>query len=67
MSTDTLDRFSSPEVRITPALGYAPFDADSHYYEAEDALTRHLPKEWRRRGPQWAEICLLYTSPSPRD
>jgi predicted TIM-barrel fold metal-dependent hydrolase len=56
MSTATLDRFTSQDVRITPELGYAPFDADSHYYEAEDALTRHLPKEWRRRGAQWAEV-----------
>ncbi len=43
-------------VNIDPALGFAAFDADSHYYEAEDALTRHLPKEWKRRGPKWAEI-----------
>src|ERR1700741_3310889 len=56
MSTDTLDRFTSPDVRIAPELGYAPFDADSHYYEAEDALSRHLPREWRRRGAQWAEV-----------
>ncbi|HYP56869.1 MAG TPA: hypothetical protein VEQ35_01115, partial [Beijerinckia sp.] len=43
-------------VHISPGLGYAAFDADSHYYEAEDSLTRYLPKEWRRRGPKWAEI-----------
>ena len=56
MSTVALEKFTSAEVRIMPELGYAPFDADSHYYEAEDALTRHLPKEWRRRGPQWIEM-----------
>ncbi len=56
MSTAIIERFTSPDVRITPELGYAPFDADSHYYEAEDALTRHLPKEWRRRGAQWIEM-----------
>ncbi|MFC3172706.1 amidohydrolase family protein [Novosphingobium bradum] len=54
--TATLDRFSSPDVKVAPEIGYALFDADSHYYEPEDALTRHLPKEWRRRGPKWAEI-----------
>ncbi len=43
-------------VNIDPGLGFAAFDADSHYYEAEDALTRYLPREWKRRGPKWAEI-----------
>ncbi len=51
-----LDRFSSAAVKDPLGLGYSPFDADSHYYEAEDALTRHLPKEWRRRGPKWGEV-----------
>jgi predicted TIM-barrel fold metal-dependent hydrolase len=53
-----LEKFAgnAPSVTIDPALGFAAFDADSHYYEAEDALTRHLPKEWRRRGPKWALI-----------
>jgi predicted TIM-barrel fold metal-dependent hydrolase len=27
-----------------------PIDADNHYYEALDAFTRHLPKEFKRRG-----------------
>jgi predicted TIM-barrel fold metal-dependent hydrolase len=27
-----------------------PIDADNHYYEPLDAFTRHLPKEFRRRG-----------------
>ncbi|HEX5067082.1 MAG TPA: amidohydrolase family protein [Myxococcota bacterium] len=27
-----------------------PIDADNHYYESLDAFTRHLPKEFRRRG-----------------
>ncbi len=47
---------NAASVNIDPRLGYGAFDADSHYYEAEDALTRHLPQEWRRRGPKWAEI-----------
>ena len=28
-------------------LGYTPFDCDNHYYEALDAFTRHVPKEWQ--------------------
>jgi predicted TIM-barrel fold metal-dependent hydrolase len=44
------------KVRIDPRLGYPAFDADSHYYESLDALTRHLPRAMRRRGPKWAEI-----------
>ena len=27
-----------------------PIDADNHYYESLDAFTRHLPREFRRRG-----------------
>lgn len=58
MSIVDLNKFAgnSPSVKIHPALGYAAFDADGHYYEAEDALTRHLPAEWKRRGPKWATI-----------
>ena len=39
-----------------PALGYAAFDADNHYYETSDALTRHLPKAFARRGARWMEL-----------
>jgi predicted TIM-barrel fold metal-dependent hydrolase len=39
-----------------PQLDYAAFDADNHYYEAEDAFIRHMPKALRKRGMQWAEI-----------
>ncbi|GAA3703051.1 amidohydrolase family protein [Gordonia hankookensis] len=31
-------------------LGYLSIDVDNHYYEPLDAFTRHLPKEFRRRG-----------------
>jgi len=53
-----LDQFSgnAASVKINPSLGFAAFDADSHYYEPEDALTRHLPREWKRRGPKWATL-----------
>src|SRR5690606_33434541 len=37
-------------------LGFKAFDADQHYYEAEDAFTRHLDRSWRRRAIQWAEV-----------
>ncbi|MFD1813536.1 amidohydrolase family protein [Rhodococcus gannanensis] len=33
-------------------LGYLSIDVDNHYYEPLDAFTRHLPKEFRRRGVQ---------------
>lgn len=32
------------------------FDADNHYYEAEDAFTRHLDPKLGPRTVQWAEI-----------
>jgi predicted TIM-barrel fold metal-dependent hydrolase len=34
---------------------YGLYDADEHYYEAEDALTRHLAKE-HRRLVKWVDI-----------
>ena len=39
-----------------PRLPFPAFDADNHYYEAEDAFTRHMDRKLRRRGVQWAEI-----------
>ncbi len=32
------------------------FDADNHYYEARDAFTRHLPSEFKNRGPVWVTL-----------
>ncbi len=37
-------------------LGYRLFDADNHYYEAEDAFTRHLDRRLARRAVDWAEV-----------
>jgi predicted TIM-barrel fold metal-dependent hydrolase len=37
-------------------LGFRAFDADNHYYEAEDAFTRHIDKDMAKRAMQWAEI-----------
>ncbi len=39
-----------------PQLGFRPFDADNHYYEAEDAFTRHMDRRMAKRAVQWAEI-----------
>jgi predicted TIM-barrel fold metal-dependent hydrolase len=36
-------------------VDYALYDADQHYYEAEDALTRHLDKRYRH-AVRWADI-----------
>ena len=32
------------------------FDADNHYYEAEDAFTRYVPIRMQRRCVQWIEM-----------
>jgi predicted TIM-barrel fold metal-dependent hydrolase len=37
-------------------LGFRPFDADNHYYEATDAFTRHVESSMRSRCMQWAEV-----------
>jgi predicted TIM-barrel fold metal-dependent hydrolase len=37
-------------------IDYQAFDCDNHYYEAEDTFTRHVPRPWRRRCVEWAEI-----------
>lgn len=36
--------------------GYQPFDADNHYYEAEDAFTRHIDPSMAKRCMQWADV-----------
>ena len=38
------------------ALDYMAFDADNHYYEAEDAFIRHVDPKMHKRCMQWAEI-----------
>jgi len=37
-------------------LGFKAFDADQHYYEAEDAFIRYLDPAMRKRCMQWAEV-----------
>ena len=41
--------------RVTGDVDYLIYDADEHYYEAEDALTRHLGKS-HRGLVRWADI-----------
>jgi hypothetical protein len=41
---------------IVNDLGYQPFDADNHYYEAEDAFTRHLDPKLGPRVIEWCQI-----------
>lgn len=38
------------------ALGFRAFDADNHYYEAEDAFTRHVDQSMAKRCMQWADV-----------
>lgn len=37
-------------------LGFRPFDADHHYYEATDAFTRYIDRKMAKRCMQWAQI-----------
>ena len=37
-------------------LGFEAFDADNHYYEAEDAFTRHIDRKMAKRAIQWIDI-----------
>jgi predicted TIM-barrel fold metal-dependent hydrolase len=37
-------------------LGFPVFDADEHYYEAEDACTRYLDRRMQKRAVQWADV-----------
>lgn len=42
---------------MTPdELGYRPFDADNHYYEALDAFTRHVEPAMQPRVVQWVDM-----------
>ena len=37
-------------------LAFKAFDADNHYYEAEDAFIRHVDPAMHKRCMQWAEV-----------
>ena len=47
---------STSETPALPDLGFQAFDADNHYYEHEEAFTRHLDPKMRRRAMNWAEV-----------
>jgi predicted TIM-barrel fold metal-dependent hydrolase len=36
--------------------GFRAFDADNHYYEAEDAFTRHMDRRLAKNAVQWAVV-----------
>jgi predicted TIM-barrel fold metal-dependent hydrolase len=38
-----------------PALNYGLYDADEHYYEPEDAISRHIEPQ-HRRAVRWIEV-----------
>ena len=37
-------------------IDFPIFDGDNHYYEAEDAFTRHMDRRMQHRCMQWAEV-----------
>jgi predicted TIM-barrel fold metal-dependent hydrolase len=37
-------------------IDFPAFDADHHYYEAEDAFTRHIEPKMQRRAMQWGVV-----------
>jgi predicted TIM-barrel fold metal-dependent hydrolase len=39
-----------------PQVDFLAFDADNHYYEAEDAFTRYVPAAMQKRCMQWAWV-----------
>lgn len=45
----------SDAATTSPDVDYAIYDADQHYYEPSDALTRHLEKE-HRSVVKWADV-----------
>ena len=40
---------------VPSTIGYALYDADQHYYEANDALTRHLDRN-HRHAVRWIDM-----------
>ena len=37
-------------------LDFKPWDADNHYYEAEDAFTRYIDRRMSKRAVRWVDI-----------
>jgi predicted TIM-barrel fold metal-dependent hydrolase len=47
---------TNTDTTTTTTIDYGVFDADNHYYEAEDAYIRHIDPAFKKRAMQWAEI-----------
>jgi predicted TIM-barrel fold metal-dependent hydrolase len=41
---------------MTTQLPFQFFDCDNHYYEAEDAFTRYIEPQFKKRAIQWAQL-----------
>ena len=41
---------------MSSQLPFTAFDADNHYYEAEDAFIRHVDPKMHKRCMQWAGL-----------
>ena len=41
---------------MTTQLPFQFFDCDNHYYEAEDAFTRYIEPQYKKRAIQWAQL-----------
>ncbi len=54
--TDVLAPSPSATSAAVVGLGYRLFDADTHYYEAVDCVTRHLDPALATRVFQWSTI-----------
>ena len=48
-------QLSASEGGHAMTLDYKAIDVDNHYYETLDSCTRHLPKEFKRRGVQMVQ------------
>jgi predicted TIM-barrel fold metal-dependent hydrolase len=53
--TNTALHPTAPD-RLERNVDFRPFDCDNHYYEAEDAFTRHLDPRLGPRVIQWCQI-----------
>ncbi len=49
----TVERETASPERVS--LGYRLFDADNHYYEAEDAFLRHMDRRLAHKAPRWVQ------------
>src|ERR1700742_2344879 len=55
VSSKSARQLSASEGGRAVTLDYKAIDVDNHYYETLDSCTRHLPKEFKRRGVQMVQ------------